>query len=547
MSWLRLKMSCRSSLSFTGQTVLPYRGAVTDPPDRGRLRRFWLGALAAYFLLGSAWALALPVNATYDEKQHIVRAYGVADGQLVSTSTVREEGTAQTPAFRVPSTLLPGEVHCVWYPEPVAASCQTPSTDPVPRLRASGAARYNPVYYLPVGLPMRISPDERGVLAGRLVSVLLASLLLASAVAAAVRVGRRAIILGIALVTTPLAIALSAAINPNGLEVAAGILLFATLLARLRGGDTQRRLLWLAGLAIALLCILRPIGPLIAGLAVLACLLLARPRGVRELLASRDARWILGGSAAAGLVAFAGWTVVSRSAEVVSDLNERSEQLTAGEFVREMVTYRLPFYLYQPIAEVGYGETHVNPLVTVAWYALIAVFVGTAWRAAGRRLVLVSAGLLAVLAMLLVTLDAFFVRSIGWVSQGRYVLPVAAGVVIAAGFWLPPRRPLWWAIVGGALLPLHGYTFLAVMVRYRAGEGAALNPFAGTWTPSVGPVLPLLLCLAGAGLVAWLAAASGSEAAPDNPAAQRVTIPRPRPDADDAEFTAPTRTTGRAL
>jgi hypothetical protein len=510
-------------------------------------RRFWLGALAAYFLLGSAWAVALPVNATYDEKQHIVRAYAVADGQLVSTATVREEGTAQTPAFRVPSTLLPGEVHCVWYPEPVAASCQTPSTDPAPRLRASGAARYNPVYYLPVGLPMRISPDERGVLAGRLVSVLLSSLLLASAVVAAVRVSRRAIVLGIALVTTPLAIALSAAINPNGLEIAAGILLFATLLARLCGGNTARRLLWLAGLAIVLLCILRPIGPVIAGLAVLTCLLLARPGGVRELRAGRDARWILGGSVAVGLAAFAGWTIVSRSAEVISDLNERSEQLSAGEFVREMLTYRLPFYLYQPIAEVGYGETHVNPLVTVAWYGLIALFVGTAWRLAGRRLVLVSAGLLVALATLLITLDAFFVRSVGWVSQGRYVLPVAAGIVIAAGFWLPPRRPLWWAVVGGALLPLHAYTFLAVMVRYRAGEGAGLNPFTGTWTPSVGPVLPLVLCLAGAALIAWLAAASEFETTPDNPVATPVTIPRPRPNTDDAEVAAPTPAGERAL
>jgi hypothetical protein len=505
----------------------------------------WLRAFAAYLLLGGAWALALPVNATYDEKHHIVRAYAVADGQLLSTTTIREEGTSQSPAFRVPGTLLPGDVHCLWYPEPVAASCQTPSTNPSRRLRASGAARYNPVYYLPVGLPMLASPDERGILAGRLVSVALSALLLATAMATAVRVRRREAVLAIALVTTPLAMALSAAINPNGLEIAAGILLFVTLLAALRTGSRERRLLWLAGLSLMLLCLLRPLGPVIAGLAALACLPLARPGGVRDLLARRDARWILGGSAAVGVLAFVGWIVVSRSAEVISDSSERSEQLTAGAFVYEMLTYRLPFWLYQPIAEFGYGETHVSPLVTLVWYGLLAVFVCTGWRIAGRRLVLVSAGLLVALAALLIALDAVFVRAVGWVSQGRYALSVAAGIVIAAAFWIPSRRPRWWMVIGAALVPLHVYTFVAVLVRYRAGEDARLNPFAGTWTPAVGPLLPLLLCLAGAALIGWLAVQSEK----DSVEPKSAIIPRPRPDSDRAVASAegPTPAAERAF
>ena len=73
------------------------------------MRRTFLLAFAAFFLMGAAWALALPVNGTYDEKHHIVRAYAVADGQFFSPVNVTDGSGFGTQGFRVPASLLPAK------------------------------------------------------------------------------------------------------------------------------------------------------------------------------------------------------------------------------------------------------------------------------------------------------------------------------------------------------------------------------------------------------------------------------------------------------
>src|SRR5438477_8340404 len=81
-----------------------------------RVRRAFLVALVAFFGLGAGWALALPVNGTYDESEHVVRAYGVASGQVYA-----DAGTQ-----RVPASLLPGDVQCMRLLR-LPASCQRPA------------------------------------------------------------------------------------------------------------------------------------------------------------------------------------------------------------------------------------------------------------------------------------------------------------------------------------------------------------------------------------------------------------------------------------
>src|SRR5690348_7483029 len=93
------------------------------------LRRVHLLALLAFFLMGAAWAVALPVNGTYDEKHHLVRAYGAAEGEFFPAGPATEETGFGSEGFHVPASLLPGNVDCTWYHARQPASCQTPVTD----------------------------------------------------------------------------------------------------------------------------------------------------------------------------------------------------------------------------------------------------------------------------------------------------------------------------------------------------------------------------------------------------------------------------------
>jgi hypothetical protein len=488
---------------------------------RPELRRIWLLALVAFFLLGAAWALALPANGTYDEKQHIVRAYAVAQGQLLPARHLHEESFLGTDAFAVPATLIPGNSHCLWYPHPAPASCQKPDTHHGTILHTSGAARYSPIYYLPVGLPMLISPNYAGIVAGRLVSALLAALLLASAVVSAVRLGSRMMVAGVALVCTPLAMNLNGAINPNGLEIAAGVLLFTTMLALLRADDpdsrTIRRLAWLAGLAVGLLLVIRQLGPVLVAVDVGACLLLAGRTRVMALLRRRYVRWVAGTFAVLGAAYFAAWTMISSVGDLPS-ATSRAQHVSVARLGELILTRRVPFYIQQAVADFGYGETHISAAVIVVWYALLGVLLVPALWYGGRRLCWSVTLLLGVSAALLIGMEAYFARSLGWTSQGRYAMPIAVGAVIVAGYssvggspasGSPIRGVSRWlthpAVLVAATVPLHVYALAFVLTRYRSGIGQPLDPFIGTWQPLWGPVPPLLACAAGAALLTWLA------------------------------------------
>src|SRR2546425_1115272 len=59
-------------------------GEPVTGPSRRLLRITFLGALVAFFLMSAGWAIGLPVNGTYDENQHVLRAYAAGSGQLYS-------------------------------------------------------------------------------------------------------------------------------------------------------------------------------------------------------------------------------------------------------------------------------------------------------------------------------------------------------------------------------------------------------------------------------------------------------------------------------
>jgi hypothetical protein len=476
-------------------------------------------AFVAYFLLAGAWALALPMNGTYDEKQHVVRAYAVWTGQFIPHARGVEASGLPSDAIDGPRSLLPDNVDCAWRPKPPKpASCQRPVTDRTIDLIPTTAGRYSPVYYLAVGLPLRLSPDETGVIWARLLSAALAALLLAAAAAIAARLGNKLLLVALVLVSTPLAMNLNGAINPNGLEISAGVLLFTALLAALR--SPARYLLVLAGIASALLLTIRHLGPVLFGLAVLACLLIAGREPTRTLLRRRDTWLWLGLPCVAGSVFFVIWLLASRVTDIAPD---RPMRLGLGGILKGIATDRVRFYVAQIIGQFDYGETTISPFVVLLWYALMAALVLPAFWFGSGRLRLAMIGILVACVLLLVALEIRFVPRVGWYGHSRYVMPLGVGVVIAAAYvdryatWLKQRGGLdrlAFALVA-ATVPLEVYALARVMTRFQVGIDAALAPFGGSWLPASGPVPPLLACLVGGLLLVVMVVANTVRSAPE--------------------------------
>ncbi|GAA2634368.1 hypothetical protein GCM10010399_78740 [Dactylosporangium fulvum] len=460
------------------------------------MRRAFSFAFAAFFLLGVAWALALPVNGTYDEKQHLVRAYAVWTGQWLPHDRAADASGIETNAFTGPRSLLPENADCTWLDKPQyhPASCLVTTGDRSDTLVPSAAARYSPVYYALIGLPLRISPDNTGLIGSRLLSAALTALLLATAVALAVRARNPLLTAAVVLAATPMVINLNGSINPNGMEISAAILLFVAVLTRSIG--------WPAGIAAALLFTIRDLGPFFA-VAVLAVSLFVTRTSPRELL--RRPFLI---PAAAGVVFALFWMAVAARG---SDLETTRPipPTTSGAILRDIADARAEFWVRQIIGQFNYGETTVSIGMIGLWYLLIAALVLPALYFGDRRLrvAIVTTGVAS--AVLLVALELYFAPKVGHFAHGRYVMPLGVGVVLMAGVveryaaWLSGKgwlRPL--VLIGVVLtVPMQLYALARVMTRFQHGISHGLDPLGGTWQPPVGSLLPLLCCLVGAVLL----------------------------------------------
>jgi hypothetical protein len=477
--------------------------------------RWWSLCFVSLFAMVSAWSLALPVNGTYDEKEHLVRAYAVATGHLTPVGTATDSLNRPTEAFRVPRSLLPvgTSVDCTWWKPPQPANCQRWTDDRTPVLMPTVAGHYSPVYYAAVGIPLVLRPDRTGILLARLVSALLAALVLASAVWLALRSGRRLLVAAVVLTATPTALNLAGAINPNGLEIAAGILVGTALAALLNGRD-DRATLWLAGVGSLLLLTIRSLGPVLLAFLLGTALLLAGRDRIAALARRRDARWILGGSCVAGVAYAGGWLLYSGSAVPMTPY--QLTRLTMQETLTQIVTQRIPFCLKQMIAQFSYGETNVSPVVVVGWYLMIGLIVLAALRSAAGRARLAVIGLGVACIGMLAALDLHYLPKYGWFSQGRYAMPAAVGVLLFATVAgrFEDRRGRVTLTVAALTVPLQVYTLAAVMTRFQVGFGAQLNPFGGFWQPAAGPVVPLAALLVGTILLASTAAAATTSRAP---------------------------------
>lgn len=483
---------------------------------RFRGRRLWFVSFAAFFLLGAGWAIATPYDGSPDEVDHVVRAAGIARGQIIAGSV---PGRLDLGVQRVPAGLI--HRHTCWqFHKDISAACAKhvePSGDTTLVATASTAGRYPPLYYLAVGWPMALWPSWTGVIVARLISAAISAALLAFASFAVVRwTNHRLLPAGILVAVTPITLQLAGSINPNGTEIAAGTALFAALIPLVldRDGSHRRSALLLATGAAISLVLIRAFGPLWLAIAVTIVTIPSSRSQIAALLRLKGVRVSL---AAIGLsnVAAVAWMGNQHTGSIGSV--NLPIHLSVAQALWTEVVDRSGDYATQMIGVLSWLDTPLPGLAYLAWFMAFGLLFLTALSVGGAvqrwRLLALSVAVFAV-PILGDTLNA---NTYGLVAQARYVLPVAVGVPLLAAWIISDHRALsvehttaLSRVLGLVLVPIHLAALWYTMIRWQVGLRPlghfTVDPFAllvgkGEWVPPLGAVAPLALVLLGSGFL----------------------------------------------
>jgi hypothetical protein len=435
--------------------------------------------------------MAMPLLFQPDEPSHAMRAAAVAHGELTwksreevvyrnffdvrRTNTVVDvpEGYAMLEDIPVCGAIVKGR----------DASC-------APAVSSSSAiveARPYTGTYPPLTAVIQ-SPGGRfdapvGLVVMRLCTVLVTSLLLASAVVAVRRLGGGFTAVGLALALTPVTLSLMAAINPSAIELAAAACLWPSLIDVVRPGAVDRRAVWRVVVAASIFMLSRPLSPGLL-VAIAAIIMVAMPwrEQLRAILRERRSwLWIaLLGVVFASAVT---WMVIARPDHAVVGLPDHRG---TGEQIRDSLG-QIPKRTGQLVGPLGWLDVTLPGAVVWGWVAaatalLVAALVMGSWR---RRvaLVVLTAGVLLGPTIAEVPSASRY----GLIWQGRYTLPVAMGIAILAGWTLHERgldrdrvgRALGLTVVLGAVAA----NLLAVAVALTRHATGRSWPLHIVWGP----------------------------------------------------------------
>lgn len=376
-------------------------------------------------LLQALWIAVVPPFAGSDEFDHAYRATAVADGHWHAT-----EHATDGRGFLVRAT---DDIVVAAYAQCVALAYTGPDNCvPAGELRrdhvwvGSGAAHYHPAFYWLVGTAAQPFHGHAALYAMRVAAALLCLVFLSLAGWA---LGRRGTpgwsAIGLTLALSPVLVYSTAIAAPNGLEMAAAVALWSSLLSLRDVADptVSRRLIALATVSAVVVSTVRMLGPMFVLLILLTAFAYHGSRRVSALVRSHPRS--LGAATAVVGLATAGsawWTVWSGLLE--GDGPQGS---------REWVWSSLLVWPLQAIAAFPYrnqpGAIVVYPIVALTVAALLV----HAWQLAARRDRLVLAAVLVVTLAVPVVLTLLTRGDVGVMWQGRYGLPLGVGFVILSG------------------------------------------------------------------------------------------------------------------
>ncbi|MEP7204341.1 MAG: DUF2142 domain-containing protein [Ilumatobacteraceae bacterium] len=463
------------------------------------------GSVAAYFVallvVVVTWTVGIPKFASPDETGHVFKAYGTAHGQLLGVPAPGFPNNLRE--FDGPDSLGPTNLQCYNGQPDVPAGC---ATEISPQL-ISSAARYPPWYYGLVGVPVAVVGQSESVFAYRLVSAALCVGLLTLAMCLVKRAMRADLVALQLVALTPMALFLMASVNPNAIEIAGFVAIWACLTRVFTDAQLPRRILILASLLSAAVVLMRPIAIVWMVGMVIIVLVASSAQRRRDLMTRRVVLWSVGPTAIALLASWA-WALYAR----IEVKDERlTNSLSLGAALRQSID-NWPRYLRQTIGVLGWLDTPLPSFVYALWIAAIVLVVLIHLRNASFRGVIALVLLIAAWLALPLIVNGFTNSRAGLTYQGRYSLPLFAGLVFLP-MWNDKTtartrnpQPL---LIGTALtlvVVAEVGAFWQMVRRFSVGaHGKILLTGRLPWSPSVTPTLLIGTNAAAMVAVCWMA------------------------------------------
>jgi Predicted membrane protein (DUF2142) len=476
----------------------------------------FIWAFVAMGLCIGAWSLATPLGAAPDEPEHLIQAAAVVRGQFdgpqvpvhYGTSLIGRMGTVRVPAWvtdiRDPRSIFDPPV-CT-----TTSSCNIstpPGLSSTPTVTsATQFSNYPPLYYAIVGWPTLIATGTGALYSVRFLGVLLDSVLIALGLYLLARYHCRSVLVGALVALSPTALFVCSVANSNGMEIAAAFAAWCgglCIVAPEEAPAPTPLVAWTA-LAFVTLVLTRPTSPANALLILAVLGVLCGWRRCREL--ANTLRPL--GAVIIGAVAVSACFLLVFGAPSPIGIGEHPPlSLASGVWL----TLRLMGgQLRQTIGDFGWLNLPAPTWVIVLWIVVVAVLV--------TRGLVVSPRLRRALPLLGVAIFACpflfetpLLNTVGPGWQGRYWLPLAVGLPLAASTVRPPLRRAWVLVVSGVVFVAQLGAFWSAL---RAYNGLPVRPKSSVlWHPPGGAALTIAVFVVGQVLLVGLVWARRPEAA----------------------------------
>jgi Predicted membrane protein (DUF2142) len=444
----------------------------------------WLSATTAFAIVGCTWAFSIARYGGPDEPAHITRAAATAHGDLLGKPVAGlEQGYRQV---TVPKALASGDPACYRHDETITAACAIAEPGTAPVAVATSAGTAPAWYYAIVGIGARVLSSGTGVLAYRMVAVLLCAAILGYALARSRRYSGSGWMIA---AFTPSAWFLIGVVGTSGIEVALITLALVEAVGRFHQGEGEDvASLSRVMLPLAICLVLRPAA--LIDIAVVALVLIPTiPRPITRRSVAMMA-WPLVAAGVASL-AWSRWTGL-----VVDDRRTADSDSSAEALSRSLKG--IPTTVHQAIGALGWNEFYAPVAAQAVWIGTFAF--GVFWvlsRSPDRW----WHGRWIVAALLLPTVvEVVLHRRIGGIWQGRYSIPFAmGGVLYAARSATPSRRVMRYVVIAAACAEV--LTLWHTLRRYMVGLDGSFTLRHAEWHP---PLNAWLLLAVNGAAIAWL-------------------------------------------